>query len=213
MIRRSMTPFQSWNSKKSQMQINTVWLLKTALSPTSPFIQHDVPMQPEKQKSTKLVYQKFQGIRQWRIVIIISISTEVEIILTKNSPVTILRMNGSKIIINDKVMLNIYNIFRHFLLGILNFFSELREFLNKSYWRTEREIFFENRDNFFFSSYLVNSKAEIGGTAYFSVLVSDSFTDVKWCKGKFKKIFEISTILYSRWKGTSSFVQIRTAQE
>jgi len=46
-----------------------------------------------------------------------------------------------------------------------------------------RETFFENRDNFFFSSYLVNSKAEIGGTAYFSVLVSDSFTDVKWCKG------------------------------
>ena len=55
----------------------------------------------------------------------------------------------------------------------------------KVYWRIERETFFENRDNFFFSSYLVNSKAEIGGTAYFSVLVSDSFTDVKWCKGKF----------------------------
>ena len=49
--------------------------------------------------------------------------------------------------------------------------------------RVKRDTFFENRDNFFFSSYLVNSKAEIGGTGYFSVLVNDSFTDVKWCKG------------------------------
>lgn len=65
MRRRSMTLSQSWNSKKSQMQINTVWLSKTAWNPTSPFIPHDVPIKPEKQKSTKLVYQKFQGIRQY----------------------------------------------------------------------------------------------------------------------------------------------------
>ena len=65
MRRRSMTPSQSWNSKKSQMRINTVWLLKTVWSQTSPFIQQDVLIQPENLKSTKQVYQKFQGIRQY----------------------------------------------------------------------------------------------------------------------------------------------------